>query len=194
MKHNQEPILLFTYGTMRKNCYNNGRIGKAKFICEGVTCEPFIMVAKDNPRQVPYVGRVPSDDRLHGQELPVVGEVYLLDRQTLAIVDRAEGHPFVYERETCSVRLFDGTITKAFIYVHEVSEGVHEFVPTGDFLDYYDEEIHLKQGHNHGEFFDKNSKQNQMKFTYGHTKKSKGKWCSIKDNSTPSFASRHWQG
>lgn len=150
-----EPILLFTYGTMRSECYNNGRIKGSKFIGHAVTCEPMVMVAKTHPRQIPYVGRVADTHHLHGNEMPIEGEVYLIDRATLQRVDRAEGHPYVYEREYCYVRMFEnGEVLKCYIYVYDVEETEYKPVPTGDFMDFYSPEKHKQQRHYEGKFHD----------------------------------------
>lgn len=153
MTHHK-PILMFTYGTMRKECYNNGRINGSKYLGQAETCEPFVMVAKKEPRQIPYVGRVPSDDKLYPLETKIQGEVYLLDYKTLKRVDTAEGHPHFYFRETCYVRMDDGTIMECFIYLFDVSDSYHTPVPTGDFLDYYNEKEHKHQGHTSRAFYD----------------------------------------
>jgi gamma-glutamylcyclotransferase (GGCT)/AIG2-like uncharacterized protein YtfP len=149
-----EPILLFTYGTMRKKCYNNGRIAGSKFIGYAETCEPFIMVAKKYPRQIPYVGRVSSQNIFHGAELPIVGEVYLIDKNTLHRVDRAEGHPYCYERELCHVRMDNGDILPAYIYTYDVEECDYNPVSTGDFLTFYSSKLHKEQNHTQGKFYD----------------------------------------
>ena len=58
MEGKVQSNLLFTYGTMMSDCYNNGRIsGESKKLGTGFTCEPFIMVAKRTPRQIPYIDR-----------------------------------------------------------------------------------------------------------------------------------------
>ncbi len=142
-----KPRLLFTYGTMRLDAYNHPRINGAKFIGNAVTCEPFVMTARQSPRQIPYVGRVPSDDKLHGAETPIVGEVYLLDNRQWQIVDRAEGHPNFYFKEPCHVRLEDGSLVETDIYLFDVHDEWGELVESGDFLDYYSEDIHKQQGH-----------------------------------------------
>lgn len=142
-----KPRLLFTYGTMRSEAYNNPRIQGAKLLGTATTCEPFVMTAREVPRQIPYVGRVPSDDLLHGFEAPIKGEVYLLNRKQWNIVDRAEGHPTYYFKEPCHVRMDDGSIVECDIYLFDVHEGWGEVVPSGDFLDYYSEEKHKQQGH-----------------------------------------------
>ena len=142
-----KPRLLFTYGTMRQDAYNHERIGGAKYLGTAHTCEPFVMTARALPRQIPYVGRVPSDDLLHGFERPIKGEVYLLSKKQWQIVDRAEGHPTYYFKEPCHVRMDDGSVVECDIYLFDIHENWGEVVETGDFLDWYSESTHKAQGH-----------------------------------------------
>ena len=149
-----EPLLLFTYGTMRKFAYNNGRIARGRYIGQAETCEPFAMVGRKSPRQIPYIGRVPSDDGLHGTEVHVKGDVVLLTPELLYRVDKAEGHPHYYEREMCHVRMDDGTLLQAWVYLFDVHEEWGDPIETGDFEDWYSPELHEKQGHSKAQFFD----------------------------------------
>lgn len=158
MKGQVQSHLLFTYGTMMSDCYNHGRIShKAEKIGEGYTCEPFIMVAKRTPRQIPYVGRLPDVDYdcLLGKETPIYGEVYEIKSIDLwRTIDRFEGHPHFYRRELIPVRCKGGVVLKCWAYLmddcFEQSESaLHygEHVPSGNFLNYYDPKVHKKQGH-----------------------------------------------
>ena len=156
----QEPIILFTYGTMRYGVYNHARITdlKATYVGHGNTTEPFVMVGRNEPRQIPYVGKVDSDDKRHGNETPIRGDCYLIDKKTLDRVDRAEGHPYFYYREVAHVRLDNGRIVKCVIYLFDSDENWGELIPSGDFIEYYDEKLHEKQGHLKNTFLDPTSK------------------------------------
>ncbi len=49
---------------------------------------------------------------------PIVGELYLVDGPTLALLDDLEDHPFEYRREQVAVIMDDGAETPAWIYFH----------------------------------------------------------------------------
>ena len=159
MKNHSENVVLFTYGTMRYGVYNHSRIEdlKASYIGHAETCEPFVMMAKEEPRQIPYVTRVEDEDLRRGQEKPIRGECYLIDRKTLDRVDRAEGHPYYYYREDCHVRLDNGKLVKAVIYLFDCEDNWGNLVASGDFLDFYCEIQHKEQGHFEGKFLDPSS-------------------------------------
>ena len=121
MQGKVQSHLLFTYGTMMSDCYNHGRISaQSNNLGAGFTCEPFVMVAKRTPRQIPYVGRVPSVDydNLNGKETPIFGEVYEIDSLNLwREIDRAEGHPYFYQREIVKVRMTTGVVLECWCIV-----------------------------------------------------------------------------
>lgn len=142
MKLIVETNLLFTYGTMRPEAYNNPRISRAKHLGRATTCEPMIMVGRERPRQIPYVGRVDASHHLYGNEVPIVGDLYLMDGMLLNRVDAAEGHPHYYTRELAYVRTDDGVVTPAWIYTFPIDEDWGTLIPTGDFLSYYSPEKH----------------------------------------------------
>lgn len=158
MQGKVQSHLLFTYGTMMSDCYNNGRIShKANKIGEGFSCEPFVMVAKRTPRQIPYVGRIPDVDYdgLSGKETPIFGEIYEIDDINLwRTIDRFEGHPYFYCRELIQVRSTAGVLLSCWAYLmddqFQQTESPLQFgehVPSGNFLHYYDPKIHKNQGH-----------------------------------------------
>lgn len=158
MQGKVQSHLLFTYGTMMSDCYNNGRIShKANKIGEGFSCEPFVMVAKRTPRQIPYVGRIPDVDYdgLSGKETPIFGEIYEIDDINLwRTIDRFEGHPHFYCRELIQVRSTAGVLLSCWAYLmddqFQQTESPLQFgehVPSGNFLHYYDPKIHKNQGH-----------------------------------------------
>lgn len=152
-----EPIILFTYGTMRYGVYNHERIAelKANYVGHGTTTEPFVMVGRNEPRQIPYVSRVDSADKRHGNEAFIKGECYMIDKKTLDRVDRAEGHPHYYYRENTHVRLNNGKLVKCVIYLYDSEENFGEVIPSGDFVeDFYCEHLHANQGHTTKKFLD----------------------------------------
>lgn len=147
----KQTHLLFTYGTMLSGIYNNGRIQGSTLLGKAETCEPYAMVGKRYPRQIPYVDRAPEGHAMHRYATNIQGEVYKLDDATLAIVDRAEGHPFVYKREYVWVRLANGVTVRAIMYLHPVGFKYGMPVPSGNFRDFYKPVVHKQQGHFEGQ-------------------------------------------
>jgi gamma-glutamylcyclotransferase (GGCT)/AIG2-like uncharacterized protein YtfP len=146
-------ILLFTYGTMRRGFYNNGRLGDSKFLGAAVTCEPFVLHGRKFPRQIPYMSRVDSDHVFHGYETPVVGDLYLISPAMLYRVDIAEGHPHFYYRKTIAVRNRFGAIVEAEAYLIDVGNEQTDLIPDGNFKSYYSSELHRKQRHSRSAFW-----------------------------------------
>lgn len=168
MEGKVQSNLLFTYGTMMSDCYNHGRISaESKKLGSGFTCEPFVMVAKRTPRQIPYVGRVPSVDydNLNGKETPIFGEVYEIDAPNLwRDIDYAEGHPRFYRREIVKVRMTTGIVLECWAYLmdeafenNESALAFGDHVCSGNFLNYYDPKIHKEQGHDKAAFYNRSN-------------------------------------
>jgi len=101
-RHNHH--LIFVYGTMMAKMINHGRITSGIVDAYGqsmTTSDCFTMRSRLSSQGVivPTVHRtVERVDRAR-----IVGEVYRIDGATLEVVDRAEGHPFVYVRELVEI-------------------------------------------------------------------------------------------
>ncbi len=123
---------VFVYGTLQKGCSNHYLLAGAAFLGPALTEENFVMrtlVSENGYRGIPFVGR----DLDLG---PVHGEVYAVDDQTLATLDRLEGcvmgdtDASWYRREAVPVRVGGadtgapgsagaGREETAWIYLHE---------------------------------------------------------------------------
>lgn len=125
---------LFVYGTLRRDA-----AGKTHPLLAG--CTHFLAEARYHGRLyriADYPGVVPSDSpRDH-----VLGEVYTLEapRMLLSRLDAYEGcgprfpPPTEYVRRIQEVRLGDGTVLRAWIYLYNRStSGLHR-IKSGDFL------------------------------------------------------------
>jgi len=94
---------IFTYGTLMAGQPNHRLLARAKRIGPARTQPRFDLVDLG-----PFPGMVT------GGTTAVLGEVYEVDRETLAALDRLEGHPRFYERKT--IRLANGQWIATYIY------------------------------------------------------------------------------
>lgn len=128
---------IFVYGTLRQSFGNHHLLSHARFVGHAKTESKYVMHASGH---IPFV----SQSQAIAQ---IVGEVYEVDAQTLATLDRLEGCGVVseqplqfdanswYTREEVSVRWVDGSETlSAWMYFNE-HETRHAIIPTGDFAD-----------------------------------------------------------
>lgn len=80
-------MLLFVYGTLRKGGHNHWRIESQPCVGYTTTAEPMYMVAQPS-RSWPFVSRhqiLPDTN-----PMPITGELYEVDEQTLAGLDDLE--------------------------------------------------------------------------------------------------------
>lgn len=128
---------IFVYGTLRQSFGNHHLLNHARFVGHAKTESKYVMHASGH---IPFV----SQSQAIAQ---IVGEVYEVDAQTLATLDRLEGCRVVseqplqfdanswYTREEVSVRSVNGSETlSAWMYFNE-HETRHAIIPTGDFAD-----------------------------------------------------------
>lgn len=135
--------LLFTYGTMRKGCYNNDRLKNAHYVGEATTAQPFCMVAVKEPRPIPYIFKpsftdCPFNSRSIHLKNFIVGDVYQVNDADLAFIDTREGAPYYYKRKVIPV--YVGKIQlQAYAYIMDkyLLPESYDFVPSGDFSKYY---------------------------------------------------------
>lgn len=117
---------VFTYGTLKRGFPNHYFLRQARFAGQARTVEPYALYADEFP--LVYPGASVSTIR---------GEVYEVDDNTLARLDRLEGHPDHYRRTEIKVRLDTGETVRAWIYFYPrpgdqiVSDG--EFKPSTRF-------------------------------------------------------------
>lgn len=98
---------VFVYGSLRRGLGNHG-------LLTHVGAE-FVGTARIDGRLV-NLGSFPGLYTT-GQLARVVGEIYLVNAKGLAELDRLEGHPILYRRETMTALLDDGTETDVAVYV-----------------------------------------------------------------------------
>ena len=94
MKGMKLTNLVFVYGTLKKGFGNHRLLAKAKFIAPA-----FIMDGK-----MLNLGAFPA---VIAGDMDIEGEIYSVDKDTLASLDRLEGHPTFYERKQVEAYLDD---------------------------------------------------------------------------------------
>lgn len=130
-------MLAAVYGTLRAGFGNHYLLDGATLVGTGITERRFIMLSSGFP-----VCLVPEDE--DGGCAATV-EVYDLstahggEYNTLHRLDNLEGHPDWYKREEVAVRMEDGSLTVAWMYI--MPGTIEDFpswrlVPTGDWSAY----------------------------------------------------------
>lgn len=116
-----EAGLVFVYGTLRRGFCNHHLLRRAAFVGTGETV----------PRLVMHVaGGIPFASDAEAA-YPIRGEVYAVDRVTLAELDRLEDHPHWYVRTPVDIRLDGGSSIAAEIYLCRRPQGT--LAACGDF-------------------------------------------------------------
>jgi gamma-glutamylcyclotransferase (GGCT)/AIG2-like uncharacterized protein YtfP len=105
-------VTLFVYGTLKRGCRNHGAMRGAEFAGEAWTEPAHLLVNCGS-----YPGLVRAGDGLAGQSIR--GELYRVDEALLAELDRFEGVPLEYVRET--IRLADGSDAQTYSYALPVA-------------------------------------------------------------------------
>ncbi len=107
--------LVFVYGTLRQGEYNHHYLSTAQFLGLHESDAQYTLYDLG-----PYPGV--SD----GQQ-SVQGEVYLIDDDTLAALDKLEDVPVEYRRESINT-----PFGQAWIYIYQDTEKLTEEVGSGD--------------------------------------------------------------
>ncbi len=123
----QEQHLVFVYGTLLRGLSNHTILAQARFLGAARTKELYALYMDTFPKVI-------RDEPVS----PVVGELYLVDGPTMALLDDLEDHPFEYRREQILVIMDDGEETLAWIYFHPQPGGY--LVAGGDLLGWLQEQ------------------------------------------------------
>ena len=128
---------IFVYGTLRQQFGNHHFLSTARFLGDAITQSKYVMHASSS---IPFVSQSQAVSQ-------IVGEVYEVDAQTLANLDRLEGCRVIaeepmqfdanswYTREQVSVRWADGgECLTVWMYFNE-HETQHPIIPSGDYKD-----------------------------------------------------------
>lgn len=104
---------LFVYGTLKRGFYFHDRyLGgeKAEYLGKGIASPEYSLYIDGMPHMI----KEPTD-------LPVKGELFLIDEHILDTLDDLEGHPIVYKREI--IECFDeaGERVLAWAYLRSIN-------------------------------------------------------------------------
>ncbi|WP_027359763.1 gamma-glutamylcyclotransferase family protein [Desulforegula conservatrix] len=108
--------MLFVYGTLKKGFGNHGLLANAEFKGNAITQEKYALYVAG----IPFVIKDESISHIHG-------ELYVVNQATLAKLDRLEGHPDCYKRETIKVSLEEREAAEAiaaWIYFYPEKRGL----------------------------------------------------------------------
>lgn len=111
--------LVFVYGTLRQAQSNHKLLGDAYCYGTGSSRDKYAMYIAGN---YPYV--ISTEARY-----PIVGELYVVDDDTLAKLDKMEGHPRYYNRREIAVDV-EGIEYLAWMYFRDPHGAL---MPTGDY-------------------------------------------------------------
>ena len=110
---------IFVYGTLKSNHHNNSVLGL--YCDKGIKAVARGIVLHGKQGGLPFAVR---------GEGKTYGEVYEVDAETLATLDRFEGHPQWYVRELTIVESFDGKRERVWIYLNQDAH-LHPKIPNG---------------------------------------------------------------
>jgi len=104
---------VFVYGTLKTGHGNNSilRRNRATFLGEAMTALPIFRLYGDF---IPYM--VPENTR----GVHVKGELWEVNEKCLHELDRLEGHPYMYTRQTIEVLTDEGVShAEAYVFLHK---------------------------------------------------------------------------
>jgi gamma-glutamylaminecyclotransferase len=126
-KDRNEQHLVFVYGTLLRGLSNHSLLAQARFLGEARTKNLYALY-------LDYFPKVIRDETVS----PIMGELYLVDGPTLAMLDDLEDHPFEYRREQVTVIMDDGEEVQAWLYFHPKPGGY--LLAGGDLLAWLQEQ------------------------------------------------------
>ena len=126
MKTNNKQLVL-VYGSLRKGMSNHCVLGNSKFI-------DYYKIPQGNYSMYSLGGFPALLPNVHGEE--ILCEAYAVDNDVYANVERLEGYPSFYYRETIGTHL-----GKAEVYVLNEARDASRYphVESGDWVSYYKE-------------------------------------------------------
>lgn len=130
-------IPIFVYGTLREGFFNFDRILKGRT----TDIKPATLEGYDMLNLGAFPGIITGDNVVHGELISINPNVYL---QTLQILDKLEGYDpsqkgkSLYHREIQRVKLEDGTVADAYVYIYNRKQGITGFSPieSGNWVTY----------------------------------------------------------
>ena len=126
--------LIAVYGTLKKDYSNyHHYLSQSKYVGPGLTLEKYPLIIEG----LPFLLNKPGEGHYVNVDL------FLVDNDTLRMIDMLEGHPSWYFREKIEVDTQDGTVLTASIYFNETEDtGIHHREYTQEFRSHsYAEEM-----------------------------------------------------
>lgn len=100
-------MYLWVYGTLKRGRSNHGYLEGCEYLGEYFTDKNFSLIVSGLPFLVRRKGS------------GVKGELYKINKDVLAQIDRLEGHPSFYKREIINITSVDtGNTIEAYTYIH----------------------------------------------------------------------------
>ena len=108
-------MLVFVYGSLKKDYWNHCILGGSEFITDAVTIDPYILTDCGFPYLITPESLPEGPDKPN--PAPVVGEVYLVvDEHIQRSLDALEGVPNHYQHLTLDVMSGEGQKLKCLAY------------------------------------------------------------------------------
>ena len=98
-------MLLFVYGTLKRDHGANYMLSMADYLGEATTANSYLLL-KDINYTYPFLLNIPVQ--------PITGELYELDQTQLDRIDAYEGHPDLFKRQI--IPLSDGRQAWCYFY------------------------------------------------------------------------------
>lgn len=117
MNTTAQSLRVFVYGTLRVGEPYHHLMSPCEYLGQCTTAARFALI---------NLGRYPGIT--HNGSASIVGDLYLVDAQTLQELDEYEGYPEYYTRE--SIELSDGSTAIAYIYIKSTDDCPE--IPSGD--------------------------------------------------------------
>ena len=112
----QKKILLFVYGTLKKDNANSFMLDSSDFLGKAVTVKHMYMLSFGCPAVILPISTGIDELYINMEPLPILGELYKISKRTFKFIDNLEGYPDLYDRSLQSVTFGDNKAVKAYIY------------------------------------------------------------------------------
>ena len=111
---------LFVYGTLRQGGTNHHLVSGSPYLGPATTTESYV-IATQTSRSFPYIFKHPE---LYA--IPVQGEMYEINQETVRRLDMLEGHPDHYRRQQILVTTPKGDAYACAAYILEDAEMIRD--------------------------------------------------------------------
>ena len=110
---------VFVYGTLKRGFCNHALLDEAEFIGEATTVEPFgfYLGADDYAPEVEGIPYLYQHPKVTDEAMSVHGEVWEISPTILRQLDRLEGHPNWYRRESIQVQMNSEDLMEVHAYL-----------------------------------------------------------------------------